>query len=82
MRVPDSLKRRLEARARRERRSLSAQIAVYLERGVASEEPEPAKAGRFLGLYAGARVPSDEDIAEVRGMLWGSLGQRKARRGA
>ena len=82
VRLPQSLKRALEARARRERRSLSAQIAAYLERGVA-EEPVVADApGRLLGLFEGGPVPSDADFARARRLLWGSLGKRRGRRGA
>jgi len=80
VRIPAELKRKLEARARRERRSLSAQIATVLERSV--EERPDGGPGRLLGLYEGGPVPSDEDFAEVRALLWGSLGRRKARRGA
>jgi hypothetical protein len=81
VRLPQSLKRALEAGARRERRSLSAQIAAYLERGVADESPSGDAPGRLLGLFAGGPVPSDADFARVRRMLWGSLGRRRSRRG-
>lgn len=76
VRLPVALKRRLEARAKSERRSLSAQMVVDLER-VSEERPSRADAtGRFLGLFEGTRVPSDRDIAEVRRLLWGKLGRR------
>jgi hypothetical protein len=82
VRLPQALKRALEARARRERRSLSAQIAAYLERGVA-EEPAPVDwRGQLLSLFAGGPVPSEEDFTRVRRLLWGSLGKRRNRRGA
>ena len=75
VRLPPMLKRRLEARAKSERRSLSAQLVVDLER--ISEEPSPVETkGRFLGLFEGTRVPTDSDIAEVRRLLWGKLGRR------
>lgn len=75
VRLPPTLKRRLEARAKSERRSLSAQLVVDLER--VSEEPLPTQTkGRFLGLFDGTKVPSDRDIAEVRRLLWGKLGRR------
>jgi hypothetical protein len=82
VRLPQSLKRALEARARREHRSLSAQIAAYLERGVADESSVGDAPGRLLGLFEGGPVPSDADFTRVRRMLWGSLGKRRSRRGA
>jgi hypothetical protein len=81
VRVSRSLKRALEARARREHRSLSAQIVAYLERGLA-EEPVADAPGRLLGLFTGSPVPSDEDFTRARHLLWGSLGRRRGRRGA
>ncbi|MBI2892713.1 MAG: ribbon-helix-helix protein, CopG family [Deltaproteobacteria bacterium] len=79
VRIPADLKRRLQARARREHRSLSGQIAAVLERSVVDE---PVRApGRLLGLYEGKAVPTEADFAEVRALLWGSLGRRKARGG-
>jgi hypothetical protein len=78
VRVPAALKRRLEGRARASHRSLSAQVlhdlATLAETGTA---PAP---GRFLGLYAGARVPTDEEIRDVRARLWSRVttGQRHA----
>jgi hypothetical protein len=82
VRLAPSLKRALEARARRERRSLSAQIAAYLERGVAEESAVADAPGRLLGLFVGGPVPSDEDFAHARRLLWGSLGKRRGHRGA
>lgn len=82
VRLPQSLKRALEARARRERRSLSAQIAAYLERDVADESAGGDAPGRLLGLFEGGPVPSDADFTRVRRLMWGSLGKRRSRRGA
>src|SRR5262245_4359449 len=82
VRLPLALKRTLEARARRERRSLSAQIAAYLERGVASDPVPDDRPGKLLGLFEGGPVPSDDDFARVRRQLWGTLGKRRSRRGA
>lgn len=76
VRLPAALKRRLEARAKSERRSVSAQLVADLER-VSEERPTGSDAkGRFLGMFAGTAVPSDDDIAEVRRLLWGKLGRR------
>jgi hypothetical protein len=82
VRLPPSLKRALEARAKREHRSLSAQIAAYLERGLAQEPLVTDARGRLLGLFKGDPVPSDADFARARRLLWGSLGKRRGRRSA
>ena len=74
VRLPQSLKGALEAQARREHRSLSAQIAAYLERGVAEEPVVADASGRLLGLFEGGPLPSDADFTRARRLLWGSLG--------
>jgi hypothetical protein len=74
VRLPLELKRRLEDRAERERRSISAQVLYELERAV-DAEPSRGRASA-VGLFAGARVPSDDDLAEVRTLLWDRLGRR------
>jgi hypothetical protein len=75
VRLPLALKRRIEARAKRERRSLSAQVVWELEQALASE-PKPEAPRPALGMFAGGRVPTDEEIAEVRALLWGRMGRR------
>lgn len=75
IRVPDALKRRLEERARREHRSLSAQVLCDLESAARAPAASDSK-GRFLGLFDGGKVPTDEEIAEVRALLWGRLADR------
>lgn len=79
IRLPASLKRRLEARAASRHRSLSAQVVADLER--VSDEPKPSSGveGRFLGHFAGSPMPSDEDLAEVRRLLWGRIGRHAQR---
>jgi len=73
VRLPGSLKARLEARAEAEHRSLSAQVIAELE-GLADEPLGiPGGKGRFLGLYSGTTVPSDADLAAARARLWGGL---------
>ena len=72
IRLPVSLKRRLEARARQNRRSLSAQVVTDLETILESTARQQTK-GTFLGAQAGSRVPSEDDLNEVRSMLWGRL---------
>lgn len=72
IRMPSTLKRKLEARAANQHRSLSAQIIADLEDVLDSVSQSGVK-GRFLGLYEGTALPTDNDIGEVRGLLWGDL---------
>jgi len=73
VRLPSTLKAQLEARAAAEHRSLSSQVVAELE-GIAHEVTSDApRKGRFIGIYAGGKVPADEDIAEVRELLWRRL---------
>ena len=74
VRIPESLKERLEARALREHRSLSAQIEHELSQTVAAERtPGLAKAGTLLGRFAGKKVPTGADVQQVRAALWKQL---------
>jgi hypothetical protein len=79
VRIPADLKRRLEARARREHRSLSSEIATVLERDLEQEPAAGGSPGRLLGLFRGRRVPTEEEFSEARRSLWGSLGTRTPR---
>lgn len=79
VRIPLSLKRRLEAVARRERRSLSAQITAVLERDARDDAVAAEPGGKLLGRYEGTPVPSNEDLVEVRRLLWGALRRRSGR---
>jgi len=73
VRLPVALKEQLEARAVAEHRSLSSQVVAELQR-VAEKVPADApRKGRVLGICAGGKVPTDEDIAEVRELLWRRL---------
>lgn len=78
IRIPSSLKRRLEARAAEQHRSLSAQVAADLESVLDSVSHSGVK-GRFLGLYEGTAVPTDDDIEEVRSLLWGNMSRLEER---
>ena len=80
IRLPASLKRRFEARAESQHRSLSAQVVADLER-VADELELSSSAvgGRFLGRFSGTAMPTDEDLAEVRSLLWGRIGRHGQR---
>jgi hypothetical protein len=80
VRIPVTLKRKLAARARRERRSLSSEVASTLERSV-QEDPGPAEPGKILGRFRG-RAPRESDFAEARRALLESLLLRWDRRGS
>jgi hypothetical protein len=76
IRLTEDLKTRLQLRARRAHRSLSAQVVNELET-VAAGEVQPPGQGHFLGLYEGGVIPSDDDIQHVRSLLWGKLRGRR-----
>lgn len=74
VRIPDTLKRRIEAKAVREHRSLSAQVEHELSQALASESvPGSVKPGKLLGRFAGRTIPSDEDFKVARRLLWARL---------
>lgn len=73
IRLPAELKRRLEARAAENRRSVSAQAVCDLESALARDDRSAVGGGRFLGRFAGARLPTDEELREVRAMMWSRI---------
>ena len=73
IRVPVELKRRLELRAVRLRRSLSSQIVCDLDEIARNELVPGRKRGRLLGRFNAGEVPTDKDIREVRDLLWARL---------
>ena len=77
VRLPIELKRRLAARAQRERRSVSAQIVAELSQALEGERQRVGPTGSALGMFAGSRIPTDRDFAEIRALLWGKLGGRR-----
>jgi len=79
VRIPADLKRRLEGSARKARRSLSAEIAYRLESSVTPDDPEKRPVRPMMGRFAGTRVPTDADFAEVRRMAWARLTRKGAR---
>lgn len=76
VRLSESLKRRLEAKASASHRSLSAQVLADLEGALDANviQEAPSGEGGFLGLFAGRSLPIDDDIEEIRELLWGRLG--------
>jgi hypothetical protein len=71
VRIPEALKARIEARAEREHRSVSAQVEHELVQLYLSEPDRgPGQGGRLLGRFAGRRVPTSRELREVREKLW------------
>jgi len=91
IRLPVSTRKRIEALARREGRSLSQQAERLLERGLAAPQggarttPRTQRGLRSLaGALAGGRVPTLQECRQVRALLSSSLarnGEDRARRG-
>ena len=79
IRLPASVKQRLESRASSQHRSLSAQVVAELEQVSQERGPSPGAPRLVPGTFAGTAMPTDGDIAEVRRLLWGTLGRRGER---
>ncbi len=72
-------RRRLEAHARKEGRSLSAQVERFIEQGMAHGGRGPARQRglrTLAGALAGGAVPSLADFREVRKLLSASMLRR------
>jgi hypothetical protein len=84
VRVPRPTRRRLEALARREGRSLSQQVERLIEKGldeadeIPNADPGPA---RLAGLLTGEPVAEYGDFREVRTVLSASLVRSGSGRG-
>ncbi len=78
IRVPSSLRRRIEGLARKEGRSLSQQVGRLIEQGIAGKA-EPAAAPRrrelrlLSGIFPGGQVPTLNDFRKVRALISRSL---------
>jgi hypothetical protein len=81
IRLPEALKRRIQARAKRDRRSLSSQVLHELEKMDSSPDTPAEGGGQFLGRFAGSKIPTDSDLSEVRATLWKRLTRPVGRRG-
>jgi len=85
VRVPRPTRRRLEALARREGRSLSQQVERLIEHGLdgagCAEEVADGR-GRLAGLLAAEPAPEYGDFRSVRTLLSGSLRREGRRRAA
>ena len=82
IRVSTKTRRRLEAAARREGRSLSGQAERLIEQGLApSAAPTRGSQRSLAGVFAGAGVPTLAEFREVRALLSASLRRRTEPRG-
>jgi hypothetical protein len=85
IRVPRPTRRRLEALARREGRSLSQQAERLIEKGLAEEDgaggSAPGPIG-LAGLLTGEPVAEYGDFRSVRTLLSRSVLRKSPRRGA
>ena len=70
LRVPPHVKKALSERAGRAHRSLSAEALNVMEAALRGDTMGP---GRFLGMFAGSRVPAEDEILEARRELWARL---------
>jgi hypothetical protein len=74
VRIAESLKRRIAARAAREYRSFSAQVEHELAKALGDEPARGAvKTGKLLGRYAGAMIPTASEHALARRKLLSRL---------
>ena len=80
VRLRSALRRRIEGVARKEGRSLSAQIERLVEAGLdAGAAPRVPRPAALSGRFADSRVPTLEDFKDVRASLSGSLRRRTRR---
>jgi hypothetical protein len=85
IRVPRPTRRRLEALARREGRSLSQQVERLIERGLVDEGAAATAASQpvgLAGLLTGEPVAEYGDFRAVRTLLSSSILGKSPRRGA
>jgi predicted DNA-binding protein len=84
VRVPRPTRRRLEALARREGRSLSQQVERLIERGLDGADGSAAADGpaRLSGLLAAEPAPEYGDFRSIRTLLSESLRREGRRRAA
>ncbi len=82
VRLPSALRRRIQGVARKEGRSLSAQIERLVEAGLAAAGQETLASPSppaLSGLFAGGRVPTLADFKDVRASISDSLRVRTRR---
>jgi plasmid stability protein len=68
--LPDALYRRLKARAKRQRRSLSQEVTHILEQALRDEDPLDLSELRGLGKDAWAGISATEHVDDER-RSWG-----------
>jgi hypothetical protein len=76
VRLPRSTRKRLEAIARREGRSLSQQVERLLDLAMSGQSARRIRSARprpLAGCLRGGRVPTLKDFREIRALLSASL---------
>jgi predicted transcriptional regulator len=73
VRLPSATRKRLEALAKREGRSLSAQVERLLEQSLAPAGPGRRRTRPLAGALAGGLVPTLAEFREARAVLSASL---------
>lgn len=84
VRLPRATRRRLQALARREARSLSQQVERLIAQGLGGtdeESPRLERARSLSGVLRGRGVPTLRDFRSVRTLLSASLRRGSASRG-
>ena len=66
--LDDSLKTRLQRRAKRHGQSMEAEARDILRNALREQEKPRWFLGRLVALFSGSGVYLDEPIAEIRGM--------------
>jgi hypothetical protein len=81
VRLPRAVRRRIEAAAREEGRSLSQWVSRVLERTAASGKGrgERTRTGSLAGILRGGRVPTLAEFRTVRADLSASLGRGRTK---
>lgn len=76
LRVPLPLRKRLEALARKEKRSLSGQVEYLVERALAEGGSAGPRGRPLAGLFEGKGTPAQDDFRRARAALSASLIRR------
>ena len=65
--LDDRLKARLERRAKRNRRSIEAEVREILRNALKVEEPQRGLGSEIVALFSGSGLGLEEEIPELRG---------------
>lgn len=77
LRVARATRRRIEALARSEGRSLSQQLERLIEKALTGDLAKGSGARSLAGVLIGGHVPDLDDFRDARALLSSSMGKRK-----